>query len=64
MCVCSHSIGRPKHARVMTGGLEGDVFIGPKAEVSTHHCTLLESGSDKAGCMCARVRTHRSIEDC
>lgn len=25
-------IGRPKHARVMTGGLEGDVFIGPKAE--------------------------------
>ena len=32
--VCSHSIGRPKHARVMTGGLEGDVFMGPKAEVS------------------------------
>lgn len=25
-------IGRPKHVRVMTGGLEGDVFMGPKAE--------------------------------
>ncbi|CAI8033165.1 Alpha-centractin [Geodia barretti] len=25
-------IGRPKHARVMTGGLEGDMFMGPKAE--------------------------------
>lgn len=34
VCVCPCSIGRPKHARVMTGGLEGDVFIGPKAEVS------------------------------
>ena len=28
----SCSIGRPKHVRVMAGGLEGDVFIGPKAE--------------------------------
>lgn len=26
------SIGRPKHVRVMAGGLEGDMFIGPKAE--------------------------------
>lgn len=25
-------IGFPKHVRVMAGGLEGDVFIGPKAE--------------------------------
>jgi centractin len=25
-------IGRPKHARVMTGGLEGDMFMGLKAE--------------------------------
>jgi len=25
-------IGRPKHVRVMAGGLEGDQFIGPKAE--------------------------------
>lgn len=25
-------VGRPKHVRVMTGGLEGDIFIGPKAE--------------------------------
>lgn len=25
-------IGRPKHVRVMAGGLEGDVFLGPKAE--------------------------------
>lgn len=35
-CMCPHSIGRPKHARVMTGGLEGDVFMGPKAEVSVN----------------------------
>lgn len=26
------SIGVPKHVRVMAGGLEGDVFIGPTAE--------------------------------
>lgn len=31
-CVC-HSVGRPKHVRVMAGALEGDLFIGPKAEV-------------------------------
>lgn len=27
------SVGRPKHVRVMAGALEGDLFIGPKAEV-------------------------------
>lgn len=27
-----NSIGRPKHVRVMAGALEGDTFIGPKAE--------------------------------
>ena len=27
------SVGRPKHVRVMAGALEGDIFIGPKAEV-------------------------------
>lgn len=27
------SVGRPKHVRVMAGALEGDTFIGPKAEV-------------------------------
>ena len=27
------SIGRPKHVRVMAGALEGDVFLGPDAEV-------------------------------
>jgi len=32
MCVCA-SVGRPKHVRVMAGGLEGDTFIGPTAEV-------------------------------
>lgn len=34
------SVGRPKHVRVMAGALEGDLFIGPKAEVThTHtHC--------------------------
>ncbi|KAA8594399.1 hypothetical protein FQN60_005233 [Etheostoma spectabile] len=25
-------VGRPKHVRVMAGALEGDLFIGPKAE--------------------------------
>ncbi len=29
--VCS--VGRPKHVRLMAGGLEGDMFIGTKAEV-------------------------------
>jgi len=28
----STSVGRPKHVRVMAGGLEGDVFIGRKAQ--------------------------------
>lgn len=28
-------MGRPKHVRVMAGALEGDIFIGPKAEVRT-----------------------------
>lgn len=42
-------MGRPKHVRVMAGALEGDIFIGPKAEVrklvllhlSTHLAVLL-----------------------
>lgn len=29
---CFYSIGRPKHVRVMAGALEGDLFVGPKAE--------------------------------
>jgi len=28
----SLSVGRPKHVRVMAGALEGDVFIGRKAQ--------------------------------
>lgn len=28
------SIGRPKHVRVMAGALEGEIFLGPEAEVS------------------------------
>ena len=40
-CVCFRfSVGRPKHVRVMAGALEGDLFIGPKAEV-TRPTTLL-----------------------
>ena len=31
-CHFSSFIGRPKHVRVMAGALEGDIFIGPKAE--------------------------------
>lgn len=27
-----HSVGRPKHVRVMAGALEGDVFIGRRAQ--------------------------------
>ena len=30
-----HSVGQPKHSRVMAGGLEGEFFFGSKAEVST-----------------------------
>ncbi|XP_022661752.1 beta-centractin-like [Varroa jacobsoni] len=31
-CRFSNFIGRPKHKRVMAGALEGDLFVGPKAE--------------------------------
>lgn len=40
-CDCVHrSVGRPKHVRVMAGALEGDLFIGPKAEVANTHAFL------------------------
>jgi len=31
-CHFASFIGRPKHMRVMAGALEGDIFMGPKAE--------------------------------
>ncbi|XP_075913653.1 beta-centractin [Petromyzon marinus] len=31
-CHFPNYVGRPKHVRVMAGALEGDIFIGPKAE--------------------------------
>lgn len=31
-CYFSSFVGRPKHLRVLAGSLEGDVFIGPKAQ--------------------------------
>lgn len=31
-CCFPTYIGRPKHVRVMAGALEGDLFVGPKAE--------------------------------
>lgn len=31
-CVFGNFVGRPKHTRVMAGALEGDCFIGPKAQ--------------------------------
>nr|CAB3219905.1 alpha-centractin-like [Phallusia mammillata] len=31
-CYFPNYIGRPKHVRVMAGALEGDIFIGPKAQ--------------------------------
>lgn len=31
-CFFPSFVGRPKHLRVLAGSLEGDVFIGPKAQ--------------------------------
>lgn len=31
-CYFYLSMGRPKHVRIMAGALEGDLFVGPKAE--------------------------------
>jgi len=31
-CRFPNYVGRPKHVRVMAGALDGDVFVGPKAE--------------------------------
>lgn len=31
-CMFPNLVGRPKHVKVMAGGIEGDVFIGKKAE--------------------------------
>jgi len=31
-CQFANFVGRPKHTRVMAGSLEGDIFIGPKAQ--------------------------------
>ncbi|KAK9509655.1 hypothetical protein O3M35_006920 [Rhynocoris fuscipes] len=31
-CCFPNYIGRPKHVRVMAGALEGEIFVGPKAE--------------------------------
>lgn len=31
-CIFPNYMGRPKHIRVMAGALEGDLFVGPKAE--------------------------------
>ena len=34
-CVFQSFVGKPKHVRVMAGALEGDEFIGPRAEVES-----------------------------
>ncbi len=31
-CIFPSYVGRPKHTRVLAGGLEGDVFIGNRAQ--------------------------------
>ena len=31
-CIFPSYVGRPKHIRAMAGALEGDVFIGPRAQ--------------------------------
>lgn len=49
--VYKYSVGRPKHVKVMAGGLEGDIFIGPKAEVRTSdECIGCYQKKDKMGC--------------
>ena len=58
--VCWHifyvSVGRPKHVRVMAGALEGDIFIGPKAEVCAVKTTakdfLATMGTLLKVCLC------------
>ena len=40
-CHFPNYIGRPKHSRVMAGALEGDLFVGPKAQ---EHRGLLSIG--------------------
>ena len=32
IALITRSVGRPKHTRVMTGAIEGDTFIGPRAQ--------------------------------
>lgn len=57
--VCS--VGRPKHVKVMAGGLEGDVFIGPKAEVrGISVCGHLLHGTGE----CNLTLLYRRTEDC
>lgn len=43
------SVGRPKHVRVMAGALEGDIFIGPKAEVIPS--ATAEASSQQRACI-------------
>ena len=52
-CFVCLSIGRPKHVRVMAGALEGDIFLGPKAEVGLSTATLL--------CWYGLVLTHCNV---
>ena len=37
VAILVHSVGQPKHSRVMAGGLEGEFFFGSKAEVCMSH---------------------------
>ena len=60
-------VGRPKHVRALAGALEGDVFIGPKAQElrgllkntipsRTWHCHRLgRHGEDMDICLRARI---------
>ncbi|KPI99253.1 Alpha-centractin [Papilio xuthus] len=41
-CRFPNYIGRPKHVRVMAGALEGELFVGPRAE--EHRGLLMEHG--------------------
>ncbi|KAK1081752.1 centractin- actin- protein of the dynactin complex, partial [Friedmanniomyces endolithicus] len=49
-CIFPSYVGRPKHTRVLAGGLEGDVFIGNRAQDHRGLLKLrypLEHGTDE-----------------
>ena len=59
---CVHSVGQPKHSRVMAGGLEGEFFFGSKAEVCTVvHAVLSVGGHVTRHCHIYFIQEHRGL---